>query len=112
MEDVTVISTKDFKQILERINSIDENLLTVVKQVRAVLNKPEIESGVTGFISIDDAASEKHFNTSRQTIFTKIKLWEHANNKKMDYKWVTGKKLRNMKELSEAMELKTPPPNL
>jgi hypothetical protein len=93
----------------QRLANIEQNQLAILKVIQQ-LNPFKMASTVPDFISIGNAA--KKYQTTRGTIYTKIKLFESAKGREIDRLRKGAFNLVNEFELLEAMRLKSPIPEI
>lgn len=109
MEGVSIIETQTILTWEKRFINM-ENLLMELLRLNKQAVPNNLQHSVPDFITIENAA--KNYNTSKTTIYTKIKLFEKLKGKKIDRIQIGTFNLVNEVELLEAMRIKTPIPEL
>ena len=104
MDGLSIIEGKILRHWEERLTSIEQNQLALLKLIEKLL-PPLSQSSVPDFISISDASKKYHI--SKVTINNKIKLFESAFNKAIDRLQAGKYYLINEYELQEAIKLKS-----
>lgn len=103
MEGVTIIEGKELVWIKEQIIAIQQQNLTIIKQLQK-LNPISKQSNVPDFISIQDAC--KKYHVSHVTINNKIKLFKLLKSRTIDRLRSGEYYLINEIELQEALRIK------
>ena len=104
MEGLTIIEGQTLKKWEQRLLSIEQNQLAIMKLIQHLM-PPINQSNIPDFISIIDASKKYHI--SKVTINNKIKLFEKSNHKEID-RLQSGKYyLINEAELQIALRIKT-----
>ncbi len=103
VEGVTIIEGKELVWIKEQIIAIQQQNLTIIKQLQK-LNPISKQSNVPDFISIQDAC--KKYHVSHVTINNKIKLFKLLKSRTIDRLRSGEYYLINEIELQEALRIK------
>lgn len=109
MEGISLIEGETLKHWEQRLANIEQNQLAIMKLIKEVA-KESPQSSIPDFITIEDAA--KKYNTSKTTIYNKIKLFVKQIGREIDRLQMGTYNLVNEVELLEALRLKTPTPEI
>lgn len=104
MEGLSIIEGQILRKWEQRLTSIEQNQLAIMKLIEQLL-PPLSQSSVPDFISIADASKKYHI--SKVTINNKIKLFELNFNKEIDRLQAGKYYLINEYELQIAIKLKS-----
>lgn len=104
MEGLSIIEGKILRHWEERLTSIEQNQLAIMKLIEKLL-PPLSQSSVPDFISISDASKKYHI--SKVTINNKIRLYELNFKKEIDRLQAGKYYLINEYELQVAIKLKS-----
>lgn len=104
MEGLSIIEGYTLKKWEQRLASIEQNQLAIMKLIERLL-PPLSQSSVPDFISISDAC--KKYHVSKVTINNKIRLFESHFNKEIDRLQAGKYYLINECELQTAIKLKS-----
>src|SRR6476660_5527271 len=103
MEGVALITGRDLKAITDRIANIEQMQKETIQMMQQMMLNTST-SNFPDFISVGDAA--KKYKTTRQTIYTKMRLFESHMGKPIDRADVCGQNFIKERELFKAMQLK------
>lgn len=109
MDGVSLIEGQTLKHWEERLANIEQNQLALIKLIKEVA-QPSQKSAIPDFITIEDAA--KKYNTSKTTIYNKIKLFVKKVGREIDRLQMGTHNLVNEVELLQALRIKTPIPEI
>lgn len=109
MDGVSLIEGQTLKHWEERLANIEQNQLAILKLIKEVA-QPTQKSSIPDFITIEDAA--KKYNTSKTTIYNKIRLFDKKVGREIDRLQMGTHNLVNEVELLEALRIKTPVPEI
>lgn len=109
MDGVSLIEGQTLKHWEERLANIEQNQLALLKLIKEVA-QPTLKSSIPDFITIEDAA--KKYNTSKTTIYNKIRLFVKKVGREIDRLQMGTHNLVNEVELLEALRIKTPVPEI
>jgi hypothetical protein len=103
MEGLSIIESQTLKEWKERLFSLEQNQLFLIKLVQQLM-PPLKHSSIPDFISIADACEKYHL--SRVSINNKIKLFKKEKKREIDRMQSGNYYLINEAELQEAIRIK------